>query len=47
MDQRDIVMMAKQIDDLFRFSRAHQAGIDVDADQLIADGLMQQHGRHR
>ena len=42
MDQRDVVMPAEQVDDLFGFAGAQQAGVDKDAGQLVADRLVQQ-----
>ncbi len=40
-------MIFKQGNDLFTLARAHQAGINIDTGQLIANGLMEQHRRHR
>ena len=37
-------MLAEEGDDLFGLAVAHQAGIDKDADQLVANRLMDQHG---
>ena len=36
-------MAAEQRDDLLAFARAHQAGIDEDAGELVADRFMDQH----
>ena len=47
MDERDVVVAAEQADDLIGLARAHQAVIDEDAGQLVADRLMDQHRRHR
>ena len=46
VDQRNVVMVAKQPDHLFGFAKSHQAVIDEHARQLVADRLMNQHGRH-
>ncbi len=46
MMQRNIVMAAKERDDLFRLALPQHAVIDEDADELIADRLMDQHGGH-
>ena len=45
MHQRDIEMITEQADDFFRFVLAHQAGVDKDAGELVADRGMQQ-ARH-
>ncbi len=47
MDQRDVVMALEQRDDLVRLARAHQPGVDEDAGELVADGLVDQHGGDR
>ena len=47
VDERDIVMVAEQADDLLGLVRAHQPVIDEDAGQLVADRLVDQHRRHR
>jgi hypothetical protein len=47
MDQRNIVMVAEHGDDLFALVEAHQAVVDIDAGELIADGFVDQHGCHR
>ena len=44
MDERNVVMIAEERDDLLRLSGAHDAGIDKHTLQLIADRFMQQHG---
>ncbi len=44
MHERNIVRAAKQRDDLLRLALAQQPVIDEDAGELIADGLMDQHG---
>ncbi len=41
MNQRDIVMPAKQLDDLLGLAGTQHAGIDKDAGQLVADRLVQ------
>jgi hypothetical protein len=43
MDQRDVVMVAEQADDLLGLVRPHQAVIDEDAGELVADRLVDQH----
>ena len=43
MDQRDVEMAAKQRDDLLALIQTHQTVIDVDAGQLVADRLVDQH----
>ena len=43
MDERDVVMVAEQADDLLGLVRAHQPVIDEDAGQLVADRLVDQH----
>src|SRR3546814_15791696 len=48
VDQRDIVMTAEQRHDLLGLAHTHQAVIDEDAGQLVADRLMDEdrcHGR--
>ena len=47
MNQRDVVVAAEQVDDLFGLAGAQQAGIDKDAGQLVADRLVQQRRRDR
>ena len=44
MDQRDIVVVAEQADDLLALVLAQQAVVDEHALELVADRLMQQHG---
>ncbi len=46
MDQGNIIGVAKQVDDLAGLVFPHQAGVDKDAGELIADGLVQQHRGH-
>ena len=46
VDERDVVAVAEQRDDLLGFRLAHQAVIDEHAGELIADGLVDQHRRH-
>ena len=43
MDERDVVVAAKQRDDLLRLAQAQQAVIDEDAGEPVADRLMDQH----
>src|SRR5690606_37355672 len=43
----DIVLVAEHGDDLFGLVEAHQAVVDIDAGELIADGFVDQHGRNR
>src|SRR3546814_15705797 len=45
MDVRDVVMVAEEADDLLGLAEAHQAVIDEDAGELIADRLVDQHRR--
>src|SRR3546814_8315401 len=45
MDERDVVMVAEEADDLLGLAEAHQAVIDEDAGELIADRLVDQHRR--
>ena len=47
VDQRYVVVAAEYRDDLVGLVLAQQPGIDKHALQLIADGLMDQHGCHR
>jgi hypothetical protein len=47
VDQRDVVVAAEQADDLLRLAQPHQAVIDEDAGQLLADRLVDQHGGNR
>ena len=45
--QGNVAVAAEQLDDLFGLARAQQAGVDQDADQLVADRLVQQERRDR
>ena len=47
VDERDVVMAAEQADHLLRLALAHEAVIDEDAGQLVADRLVDQHRRDR
>jgi len=47
MNERDVVVVAEQPHDLSAFVLAHQAMIDEDAGELIADRLMNEHGGDR
>jgi hypothetical protein len=47
VDQRDVVVVAEKADDLLGLAEAHQAGIDEDAGQLLADRLVDQDGGDR
>src|SRR5690606_3327283 len=44
MDQRDVVVVAEQPDDLLALVLAQQSVVDEHALQLVADRLVQQHG---
>ncbi len=44
VDERDVVVAAEELDDLARLVQAHQAVIDEDAGELVADRLVDQHG---
>ena len=44
--ERDVVVVAEQVDDLSASSSAQQAVIDEDAGELVADRLVDQHGGH-
>jgi hypothetical protein len=46
MDQRHDCSVAEHGDDIGRLVLAHQAVVDEDAGQLVADRLMDQHGRN-
>ena len=46
-DQIHALAVVEDADDLFRLALAQQAGVDEHADQLVADGAMQQRRRHR
>ena len=43
MNQRDVVVMAEQVDDSLGLVEAQQAVIDEHACELVADRLMDQH----
>ena len=43
VDQRDVVVIAEQGDDLLGLVLAQQAGVDEDAGELVADRLVDQH----
>src|SRR4051812_26765725 len=43
MDERDVVMVAEQADDLLRLALAHQAMVDKDAGELVSNRLVDQH----
>ena len=45
VDERDVVAVAKQRDDLLRLPCPHQAVIDEHAGELLADRLVDQHRR--
>ena len=47
VDQRDVVVVAEEGDDLLGLALAHQAGVDEDAGELVADRLVDQHGGDR
>src|SRR5215208_3744900 len=47
MDEGDVVGFAEEPDDLLRLALPHQAVIDEDAGELLADRLMDQHGGDR
>ena len=47
MDERDVEMAAEQAHHLLRLALAHEAVIDEDAGQLVADRLVDQHRRDR
>ena len=42
MDQRDVEVAAEQVDHLPGLAEAEQAGVDEDAGELVADGLVDQ-----
>ena len=43
-DQGDVIVVAEQVLDLRAFVGAHQASIDVDAGELVADSFVKQQG---
>ena len=43
MHERDVVMAAKELDDLLRLALAHEAMVDEDAGEPVADRLMDEH----
>ena len=47
MHQRDVVVVAEEVDHLLRLAAAQQAVIDEDAGELVADRLVDQHGGDR
>jgi len=47
VDQRNVVVVAEQGDDLLGLLEAQQAGVDEHAGQLVADRLVYKHGGHR
>ena len=47
VDQRNVVVVAEQGDDLPGLVLPQQAVVDEDAGQLLADRLVDQHRRHR
>ena len=47
MDQRDVVVVAEHRHDLVRLVQPHQAVVDEDAGELVADRLVDQHRRDR
>ncbi len=47
MNQRDVVVMPEQVDDRLGFLQPQQAVVDEHASELVADRLMDQHGRDR
>ena len=46
VDERDVVVVAEQRDDLLGLGCAQQAVVDEDAGELVADGLVDQHRGH-
>ena len=44
MDKRDVVRAAEHIDDLFALVSAHQACININTCELVADCFVQQDG---
>ena len=47
VDQRDVEVAAEQVDHLLRLAVAQQAGVDEDAGELVADGLVDEQRRRR
>ena len=47
VDQRDVVVVAEEGDDLLGLALAHEAGVDEDAGELVADRLVDQDGGDR
>ena len=47
MDQRHVVVLAEHRDDVRRLVLAHQAVVDKDAGELVADRLVDQQGGDR
>ena len=47
MDERDVVVVAEQVDDLLRLAFAQQAVVDEDAGELVADRLVDAAPRRR
>src|SRR6185295_7348698 len=46
MDKRDVVGVAEKPDDLLRFALPHEAVVDKNAGQLLADRLMEENRGH-
>ena len=44
VDQRDVEVAAEQVDHLLGLAEAEQAGVDEDAGELVADGLVEEQG---
>jgi hypothetical protein len=44
MDERDVVVAAEELHYLFGFVGAHEAGVDENARELVADGFVDKHG---
>jgi uncharacterized protein YifE (UPF0438 family) len=47
MDERDVVVIAEQLHDLFRLAWRASGRVDEDAGELVADRLVDQHGGDR
>ena len=47
MDQRDVVVVAEEVDDLLCLPVAEQPVVDEDTGELVADRLVDQHRRDR